>query len=259
MGQWSFCVSRNPRQETKNSATLSTKSAFRTLNQGPWIMPWKWQQKLYVLEDWAHESCLFKNKSTFYITSQYFRRVGDTEPFASIDLHPSNELTQRFVLQGLQKFTSYQVVAQAYNKQGLGPSSDAAVATTMEDGKLSFCTFLIRAQMVSSFFMMTKFQCRLRGFVGSHQSLLRPHIATSRVKWGHWPKQCGTWGESKRRLYGAHCLFVSLQASASSARKFGSLAWNGIYLWIKDWQFWILPFGSCIDLLQKSRAFVHHS
>ena len=21
------------------------------------------------------------------------------------------------------------------------------------------------------------------------------------VKWGHWPKQCGTWGESKRRIY----------------------------------------------------------
>ena len=64
--------------------------------------------------------------------------MGETAGFTSIDLHPSNELTHRFVLQGLQKFTSYQVVLQGYNKQGLGPSSEAAVATTMEDGKKNY-------------------------------------------------------------------------------------------------------------------------
>lgn len=64
-----------------------------------------------------------------------FRPVGETASFTSLDLHPSNALTHRFVLQGLDKFTSYQVVVQAYNKQGLGPASTAAVATTTEDGK----------------------------------------------------------------------------------------------------------------------------
>ena len=64
-----------------------------------------------------------------------FRPVGEKASFTSLDLHPSNALTHRFVLQGLDKFTSYQVVVQAYNKQGLGPASTAAVATTTEDGK----------------------------------------------------------------------------------------------------------------------------
>ena len=64
-----------------------------------------------------------------------FRPVGETTSFTSLDLHPSNALSHRFVLQGLEKFTSYQVVVQAYNKQGLGPASTAAVATTTEDGK----------------------------------------------------------------------------------------------------------------------------
>lgn len=63
------------------------------------------------------------------------RKVGETGSLTAIDLHPSNEVTHRFVLQGLQKFTSYQVEVQAYNKQGLGPASDASVATTMEDGR----------------------------------------------------------------------------------------------------------------------------
>ena len=63
------------------------------------------------------------------------RQVGESSGFTSIDLHPSNEMTHRFVLQGLEKFTSYQVVLQAYNKEGIGPASTASVATTMEDGK----------------------------------------------------------------------------------------------------------------------------
>ena len=60
--------------------------------------------------------------------------MGETNGFSYIDLHPSNELTQRFVLQSLHKFTSYQISIQAYNQQGIGPSSATAVATTMEDG-----------------------------------------------------------------------------------------------------------------------------
>ena len=61
--------------------------------------------------------------------------MGETNGFSYIDLHPSNELTQRFVLQSLHKFTSYQISIQAYNQQGIGPSSATAVATTMEDGE----------------------------------------------------------------------------------------------------------------------------
>ncbi len=64
-----------------------------------------------------------------------FREVGETTGFTYIDLHPSNELAHRFVLQTLQKFTSYQIVIQAYNQQGLGPASEASLATTLEDGK----------------------------------------------------------------------------------------------------------------------------
>ena len=70
-----------------------------------------------------------------FFSTPRFRPVGETTSFTSLDLHPSNALTHRFVLQGLEKFTSYQVVVQAYNKQGLGPASTAAVATTTEDGK----------------------------------------------------------------------------------------------------------------------------
>lgn len=63
------------------------------------------------------------------------REVGETTGFTYIDLHPSNELAHRFVLQTLEKFTSYQIVIQAYNQQGLGPASEASLATTLEDGK----------------------------------------------------------------------------------------------------------------------------
>lgn len=62
-----------------------------------------------------------------------YKEVGETTGFDYIDLHPSSELEHRFLLQPLKKFTSYQVIVQPYNKQGIGPASNAAVATTMED------------------------------------------------------------------------------------------------------------------------------
>ena len=37
-------------------------------------------------------------------------------------------------LHSLKKFTSYQIIVQAYNKEGVGPASNTLVATTMEDG-----------------------------------------------------------------------------------------------------------------------------
>ena len=79
-----------------------------------------------------------------------FRPVGEKASFTSLDLHPSNALTHRFVLQGLDKFTSYQVVVQAYNKQGLGPASTAAVATTTEDGKSYYSSRTTDAQRGNS-------------------------------------------------------------------------------------------------------------
>ncbi len=63
------------------------------------------------------------------------REVGETTGLKYIDLHSSNELTHRFVLGELKKFSSYQVLVQAYNKQGIGPASTPGVATTMEDSK----------------------------------------------------------------------------------------------------------------------------
>ena len=80
-------------------------------------------------------SSIFKILSVFPHFFKKNREVGETNGFSYIDLHPSNELTQRFVLQSLHKFTSYQISIQAYNQQGIGPSSATAVATTMEDGE----------------------------------------------------------------------------------------------------------------------------
>ena len=38
-------------------------------------------------------------------------------------------------LHSLKKFTTYQIIVQAYNKEGVGPASNTLVATTMEDGE----------------------------------------------------------------------------------------------------------------------------
>jgi hypothetical protein len=64
-----------------------------------------------------------------------FRGVGRTTGLDFIDLHPSSESSHLFSLQSLDKFTSYQVVVQAYNSQGEGPASTSVVATTLEDGE----------------------------------------------------------------------------------------------------------------------------
>lgn len=37
-------------------------------------------------------------------------------------------------LQGLEKYSTYSIVVQAYNSRGSGPSSDPVTARTMEDG-----------------------------------------------------------------------------------------------------------------------------
>ena len=38
-------------------------------------------------------------------------------------------------LSGLEKFMKYSVTVQAFNSRGDGPSSDAAIVQTLEDGK----------------------------------------------------------------------------------------------------------------------------
>ena len=64
-----------------------------------------------------------------------FRAVGRTTGLEFLDLPPSGASSQEFSLRGLGKFTSYQVVARAYNSQGEGPASTSVVATTLEDGE----------------------------------------------------------------------------------------------------------------------------
>lgn len=39
------------------------------------------------------------------------------------------------ILVGLERFTSYSIIVQAYNTRGPGPSSHPVTASTMEDGK----------------------------------------------------------------------------------------------------------------------------
>lgn len=39
------------------------------------------------------------------------------------------------ILSGLDKFTEYEVVVQAYNQLGEGPTSSSSIAATLEDGK----------------------------------------------------------------------------------------------------------------------------
>ena len=64
-----------------------------------------------------------------------FRAVGRTTGLEFIDLPRSGSSSHEFSLRGLGKFTSYQVVARAYNTQGEGPASTSVVATTLEDGE----------------------------------------------------------------------------------------------------------------------------
>ena len=63
------------------------------------------------------------------------RAVGRTTGLEFLDLPSSGAASHAFSLRGLGKFTSYQVVARAYNTQGEGPASTSVVATTLEDGE----------------------------------------------------------------------------------------------------------------------------
>jgi hypothetical protein len=80
----------------------------------------------------AAESSL---STTLNVSSRGIREVGKTSGLEYIDLHPSSESSHQFTLQSLAKFTSYQVVVQAFNTQGDGPTSTSMVATTLEDGE----------------------------------------------------------------------------------------------------------------------------
>ncbi len=66
-----------------------------------------------------------------------FREVGETGGFEYVDnSHPSHEVSAKMTLHSLKKFTTYQIIVQAYNREGVGPASNTLVATTMEDGKI---------------------------------------------------------------------------------------------------------------------------
>ena len=66
----------------------------------------------------------------------YFREVGETGGYEHVDnSHPSHEVSAKMTLHNLRKFTTYQIIVQAYNKEGVGPTSNTLVATTMEDGE----------------------------------------------------------------------------------------------------------------------------
>ena len=68
-----------------------------------------------------------------------FREVGETGGFEYVDnSHPSHEVSAKMTLHSLKKFTTYQIIVQAYNREGVGPASNTLVATTMEDGKSEF-------------------------------------------------------------------------------------------------------------------------
>lgn len=49
-------------------------------------------------------------------------------------------------LSGLEKFTKYSVIVQAFNSRGDGPSSDPVIVQTLEDGEKDICleTFIFR-------------------------------------------------------------------------------------------------------------------
>ena len=65
-----------------------------------------------------------------------FREVGETGGYEHVDnSHPSHEVSAKMTLHNLKKFTTYQIIVQAYNREGVGPASNTLVATTMEDGK----------------------------------------------------------------------------------------------------------------------------
>ena len=77
----------------------------------------------------------FSTSSFPFFSSFFFRAVGRTTGLEFIDLPPSGASSHEFSLRALGKFTSYQVVARAYNTQGEGPASTSVVATTLEDGE----------------------------------------------------------------------------------------------------------------------------
>jgi hypothetical protein len=42
-------------------------------------------------------------------------------------------------LSGLEKFTKYSIIVQAFNNRGDGPSSDPVIVQTLEDGEKVIC------------------------------------------------------------------------------------------------------------------------
>lgn len=66
-----------------------------------------------------------------------YKEKNNTEPFQykTVEISNPNDNYVEAELRGLMKFTTYDVVVQAYNDQGAGPRSDTVSGSTWEDGK----------------------------------------------------------------------------------------------------------------------------
>lgn len=95
--------------------------------------------------------CHIYGCATFYfiLFVNRIRTTGNNYNFTTVQLQ--SEEKGELVLTGLNKFTKYAVVIQAFNQVGLGPLSEPIVTQTLEDGKFLYTVNILFVFMITLF------------------------------------------------------------------------------------------------------------
>lgn len=75
-----------------------------------------------------------------------FRPVAEDEGPYNFTRIGAGMVNSEVRLSGLEKFTKYSVIVQAFNNRGDGPSCDPVIVQTLEDGEKNIClqTFIFK-------------------------------------------------------------------------------------------------------------------
>lgn len=79
--------------------------------------------------------------------------VGPTQGFSFKTVEVRSNFGSETLLQGLNKYTQYSIVVQAYTSQGSGPPSKEITVSSLEDGEFDYNTGnLFMSNLISTFF-----------------------------------------------------------------------------------------------------------
>jgi len=91
----------------------------------------------------------------YYVGYRLASKLEEKEPYIYKTLERvENNLDQECVLTGLNKFSKYSIIVQAFNSKGAGPASEQIFVQTLEKGELEDNSLLERPFCNATFFQI---------------------------------------------------------------------------------------------------------